>query len=150
MQRNTYESIVPAPKAEVWKFFSNPENLAKITPPDLGFNITHLPSMGVYPGAIIEYTVTPFLAFPIRWVTEITHVDEGNYFVDEQRFGPYAFWHHQHHFFEAGSEATRMVDILHYEIPLRWVTAPIQQFIVGPKVRQIFDYRSKVIQNFFS
>lgn len=85
---------------QAWDFFSSPLNLAKITPEHMGFIITSDFEEGqnMYPGMIITYKVSPLLGIKLDWMTEITHVKEGEYFVDEQRFGPYALWHHQHHF----------------------------------------------------
>ena len=112
------EQFIPISLQEAWDFFSSPANLAKITPEKMGFNIIskhHGPKM--YPGQIIEYTVKPLLGIPLYWMTEITHVKEGVYFVDEQRFGPYTMWHHQHHFTEVKG-GVKMEDIVHYKIPL--------------------------------
>jgi ligand-binding SRPBCC domain-containing protein len=93
------EQFIPISLTEAWDFFSSPANLAKITPAKMGFNIiSKFHGEKMYPGQIIEYTVKPLLNIPLYWMTEITHVQEGAYFVDEQRFGPYTMWHHQHHF----------------------------------------------------
>ena len=79
-------------------FFSNPANLELITPAELGLSvISELPDI-MYPGMIIHYNVSSILGIKQSWVTEITHIKEPEYFVDEQKIGPYTFWHHQHHF----------------------------------------------------
>ena len=88
-------------KNDAWNFFSNPTNLSKITPNWLSFQVTSSLPEKMYAGLIISYTVKPLLNIPSTWVTEITHVNEQNYFVDEQRFGPYKMWHHEHIFKEA-------------------------------------------------
>ena len=91
------EQKIPAGIDEVWDFISSPANLKKITPEHMGFNITsgELPEK-MYPGMIITFKVSPLLGIKMNWVTEITHVVDKEYFVDEQRVGPYAIWHHEH------------------------------------------------------
>jgi ligand-binding SRPBCC domain-containing protein len=95
-----YALRIPIGLSAAWDFFSDPRNLGRMTPPSLAIEITSEPPPRMHPGMIITYTVRPLLGIPVRWVTEITHVREPNLFVDEQRFGPYRFWHHQHHFRE--------------------------------------------------
>ena len=90
--------IIPAGLEEAWNFFSNPENLAVITPKQLGFSMVSHHHNTMYAGQLIEYTIKPLFGISLYWMTEITHVQNKEYFTDEQRFGPYAFWHHQHHF----------------------------------------------------
>ena len=87
---------LPISVDEAWDFLSSPKNLKKITPKEMNFNIIDCDFKKIYPGQIIIYTVTPILKIPLKWVTEITHVVDKKYFVDEQRFGPYALWHHKH------------------------------------------------------
>ena len=90
--------MVAASVAECWAFFSDPRNLPRITPPALDFRVlTELPP-SVHPGLMIEYRVRPLLGISMSWLTEITHVEPGVRFVDEQRIGPYRIWHHEHHF----------------------------------------------------
>ena len=103
----------------------------------------------MYPGQIIEYTVKPLLGIPLYWMTEITHVEEGKYFVDEQRFGPYSLWHHQHHFREVPG-GVEMTDIVHYKIPL-WILGDIANALfVRKQLQGIFDYRFKKVEELFS
>src|SRR4051812_9568981 len=102
---------------EAWNYFSNPANLQAITPSHLGFRILSAESDKMYAGQIIEYKVQPVMNIPLYWMTEITHVEEKKYFIDEQRFGPYSFWHHQHHF-EENEHGVMMKDIIHYKLPL--------------------------------
>src|SRR5687768_951926 len=107
----------PATLDETWNFFSLPANLAAVTPAHLQFKIrSNHHGDRMYPGQIIEYTIKPLFGVPVYWMTEITHVEDRRYFVDEQRYGPYSMWHHQHHFreIEGGVE---MTDIVHYKIP---------------------------------
>lgn len=140
---------IPASLQAVWGFFSNAANLEDITPADMGFKvISKNHGNKIYAGQIIEYTVKPVLNFPIYWMTEITYVKEGEYFVDEQRFGPYTFWHHQHHF-KAIEGGVEMTDIVHYKIPL-WVLGRIMNsFLVRKKVEKIFEYRFKKVEELF-
>ena len=81
---------LPISKDQAWDFLSDPKNLKTITPDYMGFNILSGADHKMFPGQIIQYIVTPVAGIPTKWVTEITHVKEGEYFVDEQRFGPYA------------------------------------------------------------
>ena len=132
-----------------WDFFSSPANLQKITPSQLGFRIiSRHHGNKMYPGQIIEYKVSPVLGIPLYWMTEITHVEEGKYFVDEQRFGPYSLWHHQHHFkkVEGGIE---MTDIVHYKLPLGWLGDLAHVLFVKKQLQQIFDYRYAVVEQLF-
>jgi ligand-binding SRPBCC domain-containing protein len=134
---------------EAWEFFSNPANLQKITPQQLGFKIISLHHGNkMYPGQIIEYKVSPVLGIPLYWMTEITHVEEGRYFVDEQRFGPYSLWHHQHHFkqVEGGIE---MTDIVHYKLPLGWLGDIAHWLFVKKQLEGIFRYRYEVADKLF-
>lgn len=132
-----------------WAFFSDPRNLARITPRHMGFIIhTPLPPKA-YAGLVIEYTVRPLLGIPLRWVTEITHLDEGRMFVDEQRFGPYAFWHHQH-LFEETERGVMMSDIVHYRAPLGLLGKMADALFIRDQINGIFAFRSKVIGETFN
>jgi ligand-binding SRPBCC domain-containing protein len=132
-----------------WAFFSDPRNLARITPPHMGFVIhTPLPPKA-YAGLVIEYTVRPLLGIPLRWVTEITHLDEGRMFVDEQRFGPYAFWHHQH-LFEKTVDGVTMTDIVHYRAPMGVLGKLADVILIRNQIDGIFAFRSKVIAQTFN
>lgn len=138
---------LPIDVNEAWSFFSDPANLAAITPSELGFQVTSELPERMYPGLIISYTITPMLGIEMDWVTEITHVDEPNYFVDEQRFGPYRFWHHQHHF-RAIPGGVEMRDIVNYAPPAPGASL-IDRLLVGPRVRGIFEHRRKVLRERF-
>ncbi len=105
---------------EAWDFISNPANLKTITPDYMGFEILSGADRTMYPGQIIQYIVTPLLGLKTKWVTEITHVAEKQYFVDEQRFGPYALWHHKH-FIKEIANGVEMEDIIDYKVPFGWV-----------------------------
>jgi ligand-binding SRPBCC domain-containing protein len=132
---------------EAWAFFSNPANLAAITPESLAFRVLHDLPPEMYAGMIIRYKIRPLFGVDMEWVTEITHVDAPHYFVDEQRFGPYRFWHHQHHF-RAIDGGVEMRDIVTYSPPSP--AAPlIDRLLVGPRVRGIFDHRRRVLAERF-
>ena len=140
---------IPISLENAWDFFSKPANLEAITPASLGFRIisTHHGDK-MYAGQLVEYIVKPFLGFPVYWMTEITHVEEKRYFIDEQRFGPYDLWHHQHHFkvIEGGVE---MTDIVHYRNPL-WIAGRIANTLfLKNKLRTIFDYRFRKVEELF-
>ena len=133
---------------ESWDFFSNPSNLPKITPPWLKLKVTSNVPEKMYAGMIITYKVYPFLGIPSNWVTEITQVKEKNFFIDEQRFGPYKFWHHQHHFRES-DKGIEMEDIVTYALPFDPLSRSVNNLLVGKKVKEIFDYREKVLSKLF-
>lgn len=135
---------------KVWNFFSSPENLKKITPGYMGFEIiSDYKNEKMYPGMIIEYIVKPVLNFPMRWVTEITHVKEHEYFIDEQRFGPYKFWHHLHQFkLEAGKLI--MIDRVNYALPLGLIGRIAHSLFVRNRIEAIFNFRSKILKEIFS
>jgi len=129
---------------ESWNFYSDPRNLSKITPPWLNLKITsNLPDQ-MFAGMIITYKVYPLLGIPSNWVTEITQVKDKTFFIDEQRFGPYKFWHHQHHFKEV-DEGIEMTDIVNYALPFDPLSRPLNRLLVGKKVREIFEFRKKVL-----
>jgi ligand-binding SRPBCC domain-containing protein len=139
---------LPISISEAWDFFSNPQNLTVITPPFLRFQITSPLPQKVYPGMLITYRVSPFLGIPINWVTEITHVIEPHLFVDEQRFGPYRFWHHQHHFREIEG-GVQVQDLVHYAVRLGPLAGLINRLLVGRQLKRIFDFRRIVLEHMF-
>jgi len=116
----------------------------------MGFEVTSVfaPDVKVYPGMIITYKVSPLLGIKLNWMTEITHVNEPNYFVDEQRSGPYKIWHHQHHFKEIKG-GVLMTDILNYAIPYGPFGTLANTLFVGNEVKKIFTYREKAINDMF-
>ncbi|MEP2936994.1 MAG: SRPBCC family protein [Gilvibacter sp.] len=136
---------IPAPAEEVWDFISSPANLKEITPDHMGFEITSkgLPEK-MYAGMIISYIVKPLLGISLRWVTEITQVKEGAYFIDEQRVGPYSIWHHQH-FLEPIEGGVLMRDIVSYKPPLGFLGAIMNSLVIKNKLKGIFDYRTQAV-----
>ncbi len=132
-----------------WDFFSSPRNLKEITPDYMGFNVlTEIPEK-MYEGLMIEYKVTPLLNIPMNWITEIKYVHDKEFFVDEQRKGPYKIWHHEHHF-EAVDGGVEMTDIVSYEIPLGILGRIMHPIIVKKKLEEIFDYRFKRVDELFN
>ena len=141
--------ILPVTPAIAWQFFSDPANLARITPPALRFCvISRYHGEHIYPGQLIEYKLCPLAGIRVYWMTEITHVKAPEYFVDEQRFGPYSLWHHQHHFREVPG-GVEMTDIVHYRIPFFFLGDIANAVFVKRKLRHIFEYRRKVIETIF-
>ena len=131
-----------------WDFFSSPGNLKKITPQYMGFDVkTALPEK-MYEGLMIEYTVKPLLGIPVNWITEIKTVKELEFFVDEQRKGPYKIWHHEHHFKEVDG-GVEMTDIVSYELPLGILGRFMHPFLVQKKLEEIFDFRFKAVEELF-
>lgn len=131
-----------------WNFFSSPANLSKITPDYMGFHVrTEVPNT-MYEGLIIAYTVSPVLGIPLKWVTEITHVKEHKFFVDEQRIGPYVMWHHEHHF-EQTKDGILMTDIVSYELPFGPLGKLAHALFVKKQLNEIFAYRFKVVDELF-
>lgn len=134
---------------ECWAFFSSPKNLQKITPETMGFQITDYDGKSMYPGQIIQYKVSPLAGIKIAWVTEITKVEDYSYFIDEQRFGPYAFWHHKH-FFEATENGVKMTDVVHYGLPLGILGRIMNTLVVKAKLTEIFAHREKMVDQLFN
>jgi ligand-binding SRPBCC domain-containing protein len=140
---------MPVSLSEAWLFFSRPHNLSAITPKELDFRIISLyHGEEMYPGQIIEYKVRPLLGIPVYWMTEITHVEKEKYFVDEQRFGPYALWHHQHHF-KAIEGGVEMTDIIHYKVPMGILGDIANALFVNNSLKKIFRFRHKVVEQKF-
>lgn len=132
-----------------WDFFSNPANLKVITPDYMGFNVKTQTPNEMYEGLIIGYSVSPLLNIPMEWVTEITHVKDKLFFVDEQRVGPYKLWHHEHHFKEV-EEGVEMIDIVSYQPPFGVLGKLVHPFIIKPKLEQIFAYRFQKVEDIFN
>lgn len=147
---HTLERIqrLPITVEEAWNFFQSPSNLATITPDYMGFNIMSEVPDQMYPGLFIDYKVSPLLGIKMNWTTEITHVDVPKYFVDEQRVGPYAIWHHEHHF-KAIRGGVEMLDRVSYKIPLGILGKIAHPIIVRPKLEEIFDYRFTKVEELF-
>ncbi|MFT6723045.1 MAG: ligand-binding SRPBCC domain-containing protein [Flavobacteriaceae bacterium] len=134
--------------ATAWNFLSDPKNLQKITPEAMGFHILAGAEKKMYAGQLIHYTVKPFPGITTKWVTEITQVKEGIYFVDEQRFGPYALWHHKH-FIKEIEGGVEMEDIIDYKIPFGILGQWVHPFLVKPQLKKIFAHRELALREIF-
>ena len=139
---------LPISLEKAWEFLSSPKNLKTITPDYMSFNILSGAEKPMFAGQIIQYIVTPILGIKTKWVTEITHVKEGEYFVDEQRFGPYALWNHKH-FIKEIDGGVEMEDIIDYKVPMGILGQIVHPILVKPKLEEIFAYRQKKLIAFF-
>ena len=143
-----YSQKLPISLNEAWDFLSSPNNLELITPKSMDFNITDWDRKKDYPGQIIQYTVKPILGIKINWVTEITHVRSKEYFVDEQRFGPYTFWHHKH-FIKEIEGGVIMEDVIHYKPPFGLIGVLLNFLFINSKLNSIFKHRElEIIKTF--
>ena len=139
---------LPISKKEAWDFLSDPKNLKVITPDYMGFNILSGADRPMFEGQIIQYIVTPVAGIKTKWVTEITHVRDGEFFVDEQRFGPYSLWHHKH-FIKEIPGGVEMEDIVDYKLPFGILGRMVHPFLVKSKLEEIFEYRQKKLVEIF-
>ncbi len=139
---------LPITQQQAWDFLSDPANLKVITPEHMGFNILSGADRPMFPGQIIQYKVSPFLGYTTKWVTEITHVKEGEYFVDEQRFGPYALWHHKH-FLQSIKGGVLMEDIIDYKIPFGILGQLAHPILIKKQLKEIFSFREQKLIDLF-
>ena len=143
------QQFLPLSLPEAWAFFSSPGNLADITPATMAFQIQHISREDkVYPGQLISYRIRIFPGVWVNWLTEITQVKEEAYFIDDQRFGPYAFWHHQH-FFRAVTGGVEMVDEVNYGLPFAWIGRLAHAIFVRKQLKAIFAHRYRVLEERF-
>jgi ligand-binding SRPBCC domain-containing protein len=144
------KQTLPVSLPEAWDFFSRPENLLKITPDNMGFDMTFISGSEteMYAGQLIAYKLKLFPGISTFWMTEIKHINEPYYFVDEQKFGPYLLWNHQHHFREV-PEGVEMSDEITYAIPLGLVGRLANNLFVARKLKAIFEYREKTLKRLF-
>jgi len=139
---------LPISKEEAWDFLSDPQNLQKLMPDDMGFDIISGAGKKAYAGQLIEYKVSPFKGFKTKWVTEITQVQKPEYFVDIQLYGPYKLWHHKHfiHEIEGG---VNIEDIVHYRLPLGFLGNLAHPILVKPKLESLFKTRTEKMNKLF-
>lgn len=142
------KQALPVSKNEAWEFLSNPKNLKVITPEHMGFDILSEDGNSMFPGQIIQYRVKPFPFFSTKWVTEITHVRDGDYFVDEQRFGPYALWHHKH-FLKEIPGGVEIEDVVDYKIPFGFMGRLAQTLFIKKQLETIFLFRERKLNEIF-
>ena len=144
------EQHVDAGIDEVWEFISSPSNLKKITPKKMGFKISSKDQkVKMYPGMIITYKVSPILGIEMNWMTEITQVKKMDYFIDEQRVGPYKMWHHEHKLIPQ-KKGVKMLDLITYIPPLGFIGAIANTLIIKSKLKEIFDYRTTAVNKEFN
>lgn len=139
---------LPISLEEAWNFLSNPKNLKIITPDYMSFDMITKTDRPLYTGQILQYIVTPLLGIKTKWVSEITHIEDKKYFVDEQLYGPYSLWHHKH-FIKEIDGGVEMEDIIDYKIPLGILGQLVYPFLVKPKLEEIFSYRQKKLIELF-
>ena len=139
---------LPISVDKAWEFLSSPKNLKTITPAYMSFDILSGADKPMFAGQIIQYIVTPVLGIKTNWVTEITHVVDKHYFVDEQRFGPYSLWHHKH-FIKEIDGGVEMEDIIDYKVPFGFLGRLVHPFLVKPKLTEIFNHRTKKLIELF-
>ena len=142
------ELFLPIDINKAWKFFSSPENLQEITPREMGFKITSGAVQKMYPGQIISYKVGVLPMVRTSWVTEITYVEDYRYFVDEQRYGPYKMWHHEHHFEELEG-GVMMRDKVSYKIPFGIFGKILHSLFIKSQLKKIFSYRTEILSKTF-
>lgn len=142
------QQTVPASLDEVWAYFATPENLNEMTPNDMKFEIVHGGGGQMFPGQLIEYRVQFMPLIKSTWLTEIAHVEDRAYFVDEQRIGPYRFWYHEHRF-EAFAGGTRITDQVTYALPFGFLGDIVHSVWVGRRLKGIFDFRTQRVKELF-
>lgn len=136
---------------EVWNFFSNPANLDQLTPKEVNFSIKSISGDGpMYPGMLVQYQIRPFKWIPINffWVAEIKQVQHHTRFIDEQRYGPFAFWYHEHAFEVVGDDVL-VKDILHYRVPLGFLGKIIDRLVIRLAIKRIFKTRTEILHEYF-
>ncbi len=133
---------------EAWEFLCNPQNLSAITPDSMQFEILSGVTIPMFKGQIIQYKVSPFPGFKTRWVTEITHLKSGDYFVDEQRFGPYSLWHHKH-FLKSHENGVIMEDVIDYKLPLGILGRAMHGAFVRKQLQKVFQFRYEKLKSLF-
>lgn len=149
MNKIKQEQYLPISLDSAWDFFATPKNLNEVTPDDMVFEITSELPDKMYEGLIITYRIRPMLNIPINWCTEITHIKERSFFIDEQRKGPYKIWHHEHHFKEVVG-GVLMTDLLYYEIGKSFIGWVLGRLFVHKRVKEIFDFRYKALEKYFN
>ena len=142
------KQVLPISKSAAWQFFSDPDNLAVLTPPKMNLQIANSENADMYAGKIITFSVTPLAGYRATWVSEITQVMATSYFIDVQLVGPYAMWHHEHRFNEI-ADGVEVEDLIYYALPLGWLGQLVHKPLVLPKLKELFDYRTKKLTEIF-
>ncbi len=144
------KQIIDRPIEEIWSFFTNPKNLNQLTPSDMNFKILSGSSDDFYEGKIINYSVNPFKFYNIKWVTEITKIKKNDFFIDEQRFGPYKMWHHEHHFIKNNDNTTTIYDKVIYKLPYGIIGKLSHKLFIKKRLLEIFNFRKKTIKKLYT
>lgn len=139
---------LPISMDEAWKFFSDPGKLPELSPSWMHFKVTSLPEGAMYPGMIATYSLKPLLGIKLNWITEITQVQDRAYFIDEQRFGPYRFWHHEHRIIEIDG-GVELIDTVHYALPFGFLGRIAHKLNVENKLHGVFKFRYDTLENLF-
>lgn len=139
---------LPISLGEAWEFFANPQNLATLTPEWMHLTFVDPVPEKMYEGMIMTQRIKPLWGIPLTWVTEITHIEERAYFIDEQRIGPYKFWHHEHRLREV-SDGVELRDILHYALPFGLIGNMAHHLVVKKEIAAVFAYRYDTLQTMF-
>ncbi len=142
------EQWIPAPLKIVWEYFADPVNLDELTPPDMNFQIIGGGGRTMYEGQMIEYRVGFMWGLRSLWLTEISHVRQREYFVDEQRMGPYRLWIHEH-LFTPSRGGVMMNDLVTYAVPFSLLGDVVNTFWIQGRLARIFDYRTRKIAQLF-
>jgi ligand-binding SRPBCC domain-containing protein len=142
------EQVISAPAERVWAYFATPRNLNEMTPPDMAFEFVHGGNEPMYPGQVIAYKVAILPGVRVRWLTQITHLEPGQRFIDEQRTGPYRLWIHEHNF-EPLPNGVRMTDHVTYALPFSLLGDLTHALYIRRRLAQIFDYRRDKVDALF-
>lgn len=148
IHRFEQSQILPISLEDAWDFFSNPRNLDDMTPPELAFRTQSGDDEPMFAGQIIVHRIRLLPGVWTTWVTEIVEVEDRRYFIDEQRSGPYRFWHHLHRF-ETCEDGVRMLDRVHYALPFHPLSAPMHGLYIRPQLERIFSYRRQILESRF-
>lgn len=142
------EQAIPAPLDQVWAYFATPRNLNEMTPPDMGFEFIAGGDEPMYAGQVIEYKVAILPGLRVRWLTQITHVREGEIFIDEQRCGPYRLWIHEHRF-KSMENGVQMIDHVTYALPFCFLGDLVHALVIRRRLHSIFDFRRRKVAELF-
>ncbi|WP_139959743.1 SRPBCC family protein [Flavicella sediminum] len=143
------QQVLPISISEAWKYFSSPENLKELTPPEMQMNVTSGKPEKAYAGQIITYNLAVAKGIRINWVTEITQVLQEKMFIDEQRFGPYKMWHHEHTFEKIDEHSCLMKDKISYKLPLGFLGKIAHVLFVKNQLKGIFNFREQKVNEVF-
>ena len=143
------EQFLPIGLNEAWNFFSNPNNLSIITPPEMDFKVlSDINDKEIFNGMKIDYIVRPIFGIPMHWQTEIYDVKDKCSFTDRQLKGPYKVWEHTHTFTEMNG-GVMMHDVVNYQLPFWFIGNIAHTLIVKNKIENIFVYRKQVLEKIF-